>query len=486
MDAVLAAYVAAIVVVAFLLYVCAFGGSSSGVIGKLHDALTGCYCLRPLFRLCCGRRCARFWGTVEHACCWKPNPLLQLFYLGLMSGGFILFALQSLPYFPNPRLSWWHRYTAYATMVGGVLIFVAACYADPGVVTASSLHRYSRVPFDDALYAPKMCRTCMLPRPARSKHCVICNRCVAKFDHHCPWLNTCVGERNYRWFCLFLAYHAYLCFYATYLHSLIIYHLAVDVHRLPEAYYYDAQGKPQAISKFQGFQYLFAHHNAVMAIGIFCAVIGVALLCFFAYHVYLIWCGTTTNETFKWSDLHHQAKLSRKAAQKKAEADAARAAAAKKDDDAGAGASSGGKSKAARKREAAAAKSAAEAAAAPPEFEVPPNIYCGSFWDNAWEVLYPLSSRSADGFADARAAGGAMLSFPPMAKVRQAVEEDAEDDDDADDARADAYDDDDEGEEADSSSVDSDDSDLVENLPGAARLRARARGNAAGVRPEVS
>ncbi|MEQ2158902.1 Palmitoyltransferase ZDHHC12-B [Goodea atripinnis] len=39
----------------------------------------------------------------------------------------------------------------------------------------------------------------------RSKHCQTCQHCVRRYDHHCPWIENCVGERNHRWFVLYLA-----------------------------------------------------------------------------------------------------------------------------------------------------------------------------------------------------------------------------------------------------------------------------------------
>eukprot|EP01112_Ceratiomyxa_fruticulosa_P022021 TRINITY_DN7953_c0_g1_i1.p1 TRINITY_DN7953_c0_g1~~TRINITY_DN7953_c0_g1_i1.p1 ORF type:complete len:602 (-),score=83.07 TRINITY_DN7953_c0_g1_i1:56-1861(-) len=51
---------------------------------------------------------------------------------------------------------------------------------------------------------PSICPSCLIVRPIRSKHCSACNHCVVLFDHHCTWLDGCVGGGNIREFALFV------------------------------------------------------------------------------------------------------------------------------------------------------------------------------------------------------------------------------------------------------------------------------------------
>jgi len=47
-----------------------------------------------------------------------------------------------------------------------------------------------------------LCPDCEVIRLPRCRHCSLCNQCVDRFDHHCPWIYNCVGGGNHLWFYL--------------------------------------------------------------------------------------------------------------------------------------------------------------------------------------------------------------------------------------------------------------------------------------------
>jgi palmitoyltransferase len=96
-----------------------------------------------------------------------------------------------------------------ATLLSTYLLFKTAL-TNPGTITISSSNQIARpsadiirLSRDHLLSYRSFCVTCLVARPIRSKHCRVCDKCVSRFDHHCPWTGTCIGQKNHAYFVLY-------------------------------------------------------------------------------------------------------------------------------------------------------------------------------------------------------------------------------------------------------------------------------------------
>nr|CAB3267899.1 ZF(DHHC)-4 zinc finger protein [Phallusia mammillata] len=87
--------------------------------------------------------------------------------------------------------------------------FYKALSTDPGIISVQEDQKKRMIVHlaeTEGLKMDNICSTCMIAKPLRSKHCAVTNKCIAKFDHYCPWVFNAVGAGNHLYFI------AYLCF----------------------------------------------------------------------------------------------------------------------------------------------------------------------------------------------------------------------------------------------------------------------------------
>ena len=100
--------------------------------------------------------------------------------------------------------------------------------SDPGIMKRNlNLNNINRLPMKlvhkGYLKIAKICPTCNIVKPFRSSHCRDCDNCIMRFDHHCPWLGTCIGKRNYNCFYYYILSINLHNFYLLFLSSYLIY-----------------------------------------------------------------------------------------------------------------------------------------------------------------------------------------------------------------------------------------------------------------------
>ncbi|TPX68186.1 hypothetical protein SpCBS45565_g03262 [Spizellomyces sp. 'palustris'] len=181
-----------------------------------------------------------------------------------------------------------------------LFLFSICCYSfykgivsDPGYIPKASFENRKETVLalaeKDQLDSRTYCVTCCIRKPLRSKHCKFCDRCVVRFDHHCPWTYNCIGALNHRYFMIFtgsLFMGAWMFVYITfsYLNS-----LEGPIH-----------GTPTCSIHIESICNSFANDGFAYLIAIWVALNSTWDLFLFLVQAWQVARGYTTNESANW------------------------------------------------------------------------------------------------------------------------------------------------------------------------------------------
>ncbi|KAL4657510.1 palmitoyltransferase ZDHHC18-like [Arapaima gigas] len=201
--------------------------------------------------------------------------------------------------------------TRFIPAIGAILFFfvvvslLRTSFSDPGILPratpeeAADIERQIDTSGSSTYRAPprtkeilinkqvvklKYCFTCKMFRPPRTSHCSLCDNCVERFDHHCPWVGNCVGKRNYRFFYSFIVS---LSFLTAFIFGCVITHLTLL-----------SQGGKGLMFALQQSPARYPFHILAVCFFSIWSILGLS-----GFHTYLVASNLTTNEDIKglWS-----------------------------------------------------------------------------------------------------------------------------------------------------------------------------------------
>lgn len=246
-----------------------------------------------------------FKGRILNTCSkvsWIGGWIVPFFYISVMTG--CVWQFFNHTYIQLTKLNQCDSSKLYSIIIPSLMLNVVSfsycLYLDPGVVPAADEINVNKIwttfPYDNLIYpTARICSTCHQVKPARSKHCSICNRCVLLFDHHCIWLNNDIGYYNYIHFFIFLLSTCWIMIYGGYACAEELRAFS-GKNEIPLLY-----RKGSFVSKYWFIITKTTLDNKVSGtLLLLCIFLLPVVSAFLLEHIWLNYLGETTNETVKW------------------------------------------------------------------------------------------------------------------------------------------------------------------------------------------
>ncbi|XP_031257374.1 probable protein S-acyltransferase 15 [Pistacia vera] len=186
------------------------------------------------------------------------KPQLKIFYVACGIDGFI-------------ELSIWYSLWLACVLISKNMTTIESHEAERAAWLARKLGR--AIDIHSNSVQVRQCDKCSAHKPPRAHHCKVCRRCVLRMDHHCLWINNCVGYQNYKAFLVLVFYATIGSLYST---------VMITGSALQREW--DISGKPQLKIFY-------------VACGILMVSLSLAFGTLFGWHVFLISKNMTTIES---------------------------------------------------------------------------------------------------------------------------------------------------------------------------------------------
>ncbi|XP_036028410.1 palmitoyltransferase ZDHHC4 isoform X1 [Onychomys torridus] len=249
-----------------------------------------CSCIIPQ---CLQRAAQRLLHQLFHT----RNPTFIVLHLLLQGLVYAEYTLEIFGYCQELEFYLPYLLLPYLLLGVNLVFFTLTSSANPGTINKINESLLLQVyEFDDVMFPENSrCSTCDLRKPARSKHCRVCDRCVHRFDHHCVWVNNCIGAWNTRYFLIYLLTLTVSATTIAILSAAFLLRL-VAVSDLYQETYIDDFGHFQSVDTVFLIQYLFLAFPRIIFLLGFVMVLSLLLASYLCFALYLAATNQTTNE----------------------------------------------------------------------------------------------------------------------------------------------------------------------------------------------